>query len=545
MPNDTGSSIPLLPGKIPLFKKVMFLGYGAVAKCSWNYFETYFTINPNLVYLVDMAPNVFYGPKLDKIHPDHKIVMSVDATNFESLLNKLGFSDGDIIIDLTFNTPSYFFIKTCFMKGLHYINTSIEDGQDEFGGGSIDQQQQKVIKIYEQCKNDTNIRSCILTECGQNPGLIQHYVLYGLNRLYALANPTDPNKNNEFRREVLTSMIDEYQIGSILMSERDQIKTTRPMHPNVLYNTWCVAGFIAEAFDYAELVHGTMNPYVQPRFPKDDVNQGLMKLYAPFQNQGKEVIFMNESGLHCTLPSIAPVIRNGQLSFEMFRGQLIHHGEIFELANYFGTKAPFMTYVYQSSPFINRSLERVMKNNNYEDHDAIMSHITTKPDSYKVMDNINIPLSERAFGFDSIGATFLCGMNKVNRVFWCGSILSDTDPINPDFTPTVVQVAAGVLSGLSYILEKGRAPGLYQPTDIPTLYMLGKAKPLLGIFACLESNVPFSSAYSYKCVQDEKDKKNPKRCKNTNLKKSSTAHQTRKVRSRISTTHTRRLSSRK
>lgn len=495
---------------ITLLCKVMFLGYGAVAKCSWNYFLKYFTIDPSQVYLVDKTRAAFYGPGIDGVN---KIELNVDVTNFEDLLDKLAFNTGDIVIDLTFNTPTYFFIYKCFIRGHHYINTSIEDGGDMFNGGSIDHQQQQVRSIFERAKKETTIRSCILTECGQNPGLIQHYVLYALNRLYAMANPTDPNKDKEFRREVLTSMIDHYKIGSILMSERDQMKTTRPMKKEVMYNTWCVAGFIAEAFDFAELVHGTKNPYIQPKFYKEDINSGLMKLYAPYQNQGKEVIFMNESGLQCSLPSIAPVIVNGEVKYEMYRGQLIHHGEIFELANYFGTKAPFMTYVYQSSPYINRSLAYVMKSNKYEDHDGIMAHILTKPDSFSVMDNINMPREHRVTGFDSIGATFLCGTKSVERMFWCGSILSETDPINPLFTPTVVQVAAGVLSGLSYILEPGRTPGLYQPTDLDTLYVLKKAMPLLGKFFFSEIKDKFKSPYTYKCIQDETTKK-PKRCKN-------------------------------
>jgi homospermidine synthase len=82
------------------------------------------------------------------------------------------------------------------------------------------------------------------------------------------------------------------------------------------------------------------------------------------------------------------------------------------------------------------------------------------------------------------------------------------------FTPTVVQVAAGVLSGLSYILETGRTPGLYQPTDLNTLYMLKKAMPLLGTFFFDEIKTPFKVPYTYKCVQDQKDKKDPARCKN-------------------------------
>jgi homospermidine synthase len=471
--------------------KVLFLGYGAVAKCTWNYFDEYFNISPNQVYLVDKTESAFYGPKLEHTH---KIVKNVDATNFNELVEMVNLVEGDIIIDLTFSTCSYFFISMCLLKGFHYINTSIEDKDDLFNGSSIDYQQQRVKSIYEKNKKFSPIRSCILTECGQNPGLIQHYVLYALNRLYALHNPSDPNRDIEFRREVLTSMIHEYQIGSILMSERDEIRTNRVMNPDCIYNTWSVGGFISEAFDPTELVRGTKNSYIQPNL-SEHINHELTTMYHPYQNNGKEVLFMKQSGLHSTLPSMAPILVNNIVTYETFRGQLIHHGEIFELANYFGEMAPFMSYVYQSSPYINQSIKCIQEKNNYT-RDEMISYISD-PTHFSVMDNINMSEENHTKGYDSIGATFLCGTDKITRMFWCGSIVSDSDVKNPLFTPTIVQVAAGVLSGLSYILEKDRIPGLYEPIDLDTTYMLTKAKPLLGKFFFDEIKVPFNTDYTY------------------------------------------------
>ena len=106
----------------------------------------------------------------------------------------------------------------------------------------------------------------------------------------------------------------------------------------------------------------------------------------------------------------------------------------------------------------------------------------TNPKSFVVMDNINIPKKHHMKGFDSIGATILCGKNSIERIFWCGSILDSSHLENKLFTPTIVQVAAGVLSGLSFILEPERKPGYYEPCDLDTLYILNKSTPLLGLF---------------------------------------------------------------
>ena len=68
-------------------------------------------------------------------------------------------------------------------------HSSIEDRNDILKGASIDYQQKKVASIFTECGS---IRSNILTECGQNPGLIQHYVFHALNQMNHLTNPSQP-----------------------------------------------------------------------------------------------------------------------------------------------------------------------------------------------------------------------------------------------------------------------------------------------------------------------------------------------------------------
>jgi len=69
------------------------------------------------------------------------------------------------------------------------MNTSIEDRNDALKGGSIDYQQKNVAAIFAESKS---IRSNILTECGQNPGLIQHYVFHALNQMNHMSDPSQP-----------------------------------------------------------------------------------------------------------------------------------------------------------------------------------------------------------------------------------------------------------------------------------------------------------------------------------------------------------------
>ena len=475
-------------------KRILFLGYGAVAKCVWNYFDVYITCSRKHVTLVDKSKDAFYGPNLKGVR---KLVMDVNATNVDELVDSLHMKKGDVIIDLTSSSATYYFIKMCFQRGFHYINTSIEDDADSMLGTSIDFQQQTVGDIAHEARDYTC--STILTECGQNPGLIQHYVLYALQTLSGVKTFRDSRE----KRRILRGVIRDYQIGTILMSEIDNMKTDRPPSKPLIYNTWSSVGFLVEALDKTELVYGGKdNTFVKPMIPETEWNTRSIDAYRHLVKKEKDyqVLFLNETALRTTLNSICPILdTQGKVAFTNYRGRLIHHGEVFELARYFGKDSPFMSYVYQNSPYMDQSLARFVASSSMEDlwlsiHQEHTCH---------VFDNIKRKDPEDTFvlkGHDSIGCTIFCGEKNVNRVYWCGSILSDTDKnVNEHFTPTVIQVAAGVLSGLSYLLEKHHdSLGWIEPIDIDTEYMLEKSIPLLGKFFFTEIPVEqFSGSFEY------------------------------------------------
>ena len=463
--------------KINIKNKILFLGYGAVAKCVWNYFSDYFVFSRKNVFLVDRTKDAFYGPNLRSVR---KIILNVDSTNFEDLIGEISLKKGDIIIDLTTSTPTYYFIKMCFIKGFNYINTSIEDTNDKMLGKSIDSQQQTISNIASIFNNE--ISSNILTECGQNPGMIQHYVLYALNEM---RKRKSKNKKDDFRQKTMRKVITDYKVGTILMSEIDNMKLkkdNRNIDDSIIYNTWSVNGFLFESIDNTELVRGVSNSYIQPYIPKECMNDLLMKIYSV---PDRDVIFLHKNGLSTSLNSICPIInKKGKVEFTNFRGKLIHHGEVFELARYFGKNAPFMSYVYQNSPYMDESIENFFKHYPNSTEEDLWTYVN-QVDTFRVFDNIK---GDKMVGHDSIGCTIFCGEEKIDQIFWCGSILSDKDEnVDASFTPTIVQVAAGVLSGLSYILEpENKNMGWVESTDLDTLYMIDKSSPLLGKFLFLE-----------------------------------------------------------
>jgi homospermidine synthase len=463
-------------------KKILMLGYGGVAKCVLNYFSMYFQVNYNNITLVDKCTTAFYGPLLEKIPKKNIMYYDINCTNFDSLIKIVGLKSGDIIIDLTTGTCTYTILKTCMLEGFYYVNTSIEDSADSFCGTSVDLQQKIVEKIYEECREKTKIRSNILVEFGQNPGLIQHYVLFLLNELN---KELHNHSHDDFRKETMKKVINDHKIGTILVSEIDNMvkNNETKMKMNKIYNTWSVGGMLVELFDKVELVCGKDNKYIKPVIPKSNIDFDKMKLLPKLKDQKYDVIFLKNSASECSLNSICPILdKNSNVKFTNYRGNLVQHAETFDLGNYFGKDAPFMGYVYKINKYALKSIKEYFKKADVSTgEDDLMLRINNDCSSFEVMDNINKSKSERLVGHDTVGCTVYCGRDKVDKIYWCGSILSSDDDINPNFTPTIVQVAAGVLSGLSYILEeKNKNHGLYTPCQLDTKYVLQKSAPLLG-----------------------------------------------------------------
>ena len=475
-------------------KKILFLGYGGVAKCVWNYFGYYFTYNPDNVYIVEQYKKALYGPKLNKVKSSHILVENVNSKNFDEILINFGFKTGDIIIDLTYFSNTYFFVNRCLELGINYINTSIEDGDDEFLGTSVDYQHHTIDSIFQEFKKKHNnkVKSTILIECGQNPGLIQHYVLYALNELNKIRCHTN---KDDYSIKSLIQSIKQNKVGTILMSEIDNMylknkinKTKKNRSGNTkldtIYNTWSVAGLIGESFDKCELVYGgNSNHFIKPILSKSLIDDRKTSLFNDVIDNDYQVLFLKKYGINSFLNSICPVLGSSSetIKLEKFKGCLIHHGEISELAKLFGKSAPFMMYVYKINKYADQSIVEYFKKNKHDDSHDMKQWILNHYDQFCVFDNIRKKYNGTIVGHDTIGCTLYCGKKSIDKIYWCGTILDTSDVLLKEFTPTIVQVAAGVLSGLSYILDSQNKPsGVIYSTDINTPYILQKSIPLLG-----------------------------------------------------------------
>ena len=470
-------------------KKILFVGYGAVAKCVLSYFEHYFIFDLKNVFIVEKNFDNIYGPIIDKIDKQNIMYQSANSKSFLNVLNYFEIREQDIIIDLAFKNNCYDIIKICLTKKLNYINSAICDSNDACEGMSIDIQQKKIHSIHENLKKNKEITGGnALVQCGMNPGLVQHFILKSLNEMNKLYHNTTVN---DYSKETLLNVIDNYEIGTIHCSEIDEIKKKNKKLEKFanksLCNSWSIVSLLEEAFEPCELTQGINNKFIKPKIPREDIDYKKTKIISNNtpKDQKYKVFFLKDVCINYTLNSICPIINNVDQSvfYQQYEGYLIHHGEMFEMANYFGEKAPFISYVYKLNPYANESINYVYFKNKdvWKSKSSFLSWVRNT--CYSNVFN-NIDDDDTHIGYDSVGCTIFCGKETIERAFWCGSILSHNDKnVDANFIPTIIQVAAGVLSGLSHILEnENKNKELLFPCDLNTEYILKKSVPLLGNF---------------------------------------------------------------
>lgn len=476
--------------KINLNKnKILFLGYGGVAKCVLNYFSYYFNYDIKKIHIIDKDENVLYGPIQNLISKKNILFVKICSENFDYyVINKFKFKKSDLIIDLTFSSNTYYFVKRCLELDINYINTSIEDINDNFFGSSIALQQLLIDNIHNEIKEKRKISCNVLLEFGQNPGLIQHYIIYAFNYLNKLKNNSE---DDIWDINKLKHIINDYKIGTILVSEIDKMvkkKENKKDCENHICNTWSVYGLLGEGSDNTELAYGKKNKFIKPKIPNDIIDTEKINIFNEATKnfeKSYDILFLKELGINSRLNTICMGINSsGEIVSENFQGRLIHHGEMFELANALGDNSPFISYCYKINKYAEYSLKNYMNKSDNSNLLNLKLEINNINNNFIVYDNYKVKNDDKIIGWDSVGCTIYCGKKNIESIYWCGSIMSSNDlNILEMFTPTIIQVAAGVLSGISYIMEpSNKNKGKLNPMDLYTPYILSKATPLLGKF---------------------------------------------------------------
>lgn len=475
--------------KIHRNQKLVVLGIGAVGKCVLNYISDFFDINyKTSLFFLDKDENeskfsiVQEAIKKGATFIHHNIECNLNSLNklFDEILklNKL-----DIIIDVTTRTNTFELFKAVRTRGILYINTSIEDDRkhlmDQYMNKTIFYQHINLKNIDEKLKDHFPVST--LMEYGMNPGLISTFVRYGIKNLtkqvLAYQQEKDLPVNKELYEALQSKKFNKMaKILGIKVIHCSELDTQVPANINDtrLINNWSCLGLIDEGVDPAEIALGTHeNLHELASF---DYN------YNTFFDQ---LLVINNPGYKTMFKSVVPeaITVDNNVKFTKITGRCIHHGEGLSLNRFLSDieYAPTMHYVYKLSPMTSTFLD------NHTPEQLL--NIGDNGVPHKDWHVMNV-LEDKINGYDNVGALFILDRNPFtgaseSYMFWTGSILN-TDYTKNElkdnvFGPTTIQVAAGILGGLSYIIENNNK-GLMFGEDVCEKYVINKIKKYLGVF---------------------------------------------------------------
>ena len=442
--------------------KVTFLGYGAVGQCTLGLLDRHLDVSMGQVSVIDFEDK--RGPLEERIRQGAKFHQEkVTPENLDSVLSNHVGNDG-LLIDLAWNIGANDILGWCHDHNTLYINTSVELWDPYSQKGILEKTLYwRHMRLREMVKDWPKNSVTAVVEHGANPGLISHFTKQGLldiaERLIE-ENIVDGREREEIthymQTEDFAKLAQTLGVKVIHCSERDTQITNRPKEVNQFVNTWSIAGFHEEGSTTSEMGWGT-HERTLPR-------NSHVPEYGP-----KNQIFLARMGINTWARSWVPEV--GEIE-----GMVIRHGEAFGISDRLTVRdkdgkpiyRPTVHYVYMPC------------------HEALASLAELRARNYQLQERQRIMTDEIVSGKDILGALL---MGHHYKSWWTGSSLSieEARRVIPGQNATTLQVAAGVLSAVEWMLENPKK-GFLIPDDLPHRYILNKARPYLGDFISTPSD---------------------------------------------------------
>jgi homospermidine synthase len=401
--------------------------------------------------------------------------------NYKSMLSEL-VGPGDIIVDLSWNVETFDMLSWCGEHDVRYLNTSLEEW-DPYGDienkspydRSLYSRQMRIRLLKDRLNARSKSSPTAVIDHGANPGLVSHFtkralveiatkmIEKGLGPDAGAYNAGGPARNARAAFEKLIADAESQATGAfarlsqatgtkvIHISERDTQVSSRPKAVNEFVNTWSIEGFYEEGTAPAELGWGTH----ERRFPKH--------AHTPIGGPGNQ-IFLAQPGVrtfvHSWVPAGGPII-----------GMVVRHAESFTISDYLT--------VWEDTIEGRRAVYRPTVHYAYMPCDqALVSLHELTMHNYKLQPNLRIMSDEITDGMDELGVLV---MGHGLTTWWTGSQLDihEARQLLPGQNATTLQVAAGVLGALSYMIGNP-CRGILVPDELPYREILDVAGRYLG-----------------------------------------------------------------
>ena len=444
-------------------RKVLMVGYGAVAQCTLPLLIKETKIPGKLITVMD------FEDRRDQLKPwlaqgVRFVQQRITQENLGQLLSQ-HLRAGDLLIDLAWNIDCCELLKWCHEHGVLYINTSVELW-DPYAHNKRAKPQEMTLywrhmKIRRMTARWKVPGPTAVLEHGANPGLISHWTKRGLidiaERLLEenkVSGPKEEMLREYLRTRSFNHLAMELGVKVIHCSERDTQLTERPKEVNEFVNTWSIEGFREEGITTAELGWGTH----EKQLPAD----AFTHADGP-QNQ----ICLARMGMDVWVRTWVPNYT--------VRGMVVRHGEAFTISDHLTVwekgKAVYRPTVHYAYCPTDAAIASLNEMRGYD---------------YKLNDNQRIMNDEITSGSDILGALI---MGHPYQSWWTGSDLSieQSRKLVPHQNATTMQVAISVVAATMWMIENPEM-GVVVPDDLPHEFVLGIAKPYLGTFISTSSD---------------------------------------------------------
>jgi len=436
-------------------KRVLFVGYGAVAQCTLPILLKHLKMPAKNITVMDFEDRkASLGPWLKK--GVQFVRKRVTRDNMATLLGK-HLAAGDVLIDLAWNIGACEILQWCHDKGVLYVNTSVELWDPYENAKDAPPQKMTLywrhMKIREMVKRWNAPCATAVLEHGANPGLISHFTKQGL--IDIARRLMTQKKVTGMAAEELQQLIKDRRFNVLAMklgvkvihcSERDTQITNKPKEVDEFVNTWSVEGFREEGTTTAEMGWGTHE-------------KELPALAYEHADGPRNQICLARMGMNTWVVSWVPDY--------CIHGMVVRHGEAFTISDrltvWENGKAiyrPTVHYAYCPSD------------------SAIASLNELRGYDYNLPERQRILNDEITSGSDILGALL---MGHGYNAWWTGSDLSieESRRLVPHQNATTMQVAISVVAATMWMIENP-AKGVCVPDDLPHDYVLPIAKPYLG-----------------------------------------------------------------
>ena len=354
---------------------------------------------------------------------------------------------GDFLLNLSVRVSSLDLISLCHELGALYLDTGNETWPNQSDMLGLNTYERRMRMVSQRPRFSEGPTALICH--GANPGLVSHFTkqaLMDVSEQMGQQPTEDPTLASHWAR-----LARDLGVIRVHISERDTQVSSMLRLEHEYVNTWSIDGFFAEASEYSHFAWGTHEEDLPRSFFKRDR-----------ESEGFRMVELHYPGGAVKMRSWVP--RGGA-----FDGYLISHPEAFSIAQMLSLAAGGGEPAYHPTVhFVYRPCE-----------DAIASMRDAATQKWLINGTKRLLFADVEGGLDELGVLLM--RRDSAETYWYGSELDVQEArlLAPHNNATSMQVAAGVFSGLVWVLDNPRR-GLVEPEQVDFRRVLEVARGYLG-----------------------------------------------------------------